>query len=190
MPKADRVLSTPHTNTPTISTRRGFLTQAAVVAAGGAALGMALPLPVSAGSAERVSDPILAAIEAHRAAAAKAQAAVQRNSDFENELCKNERLQTERRLDDEHARQTEIDAAIEEAHHFEQAAAYDLLDVNPTTMAGLIALLTYVCEFDDANHGLGWPEAIGLEEEPGARSWQYFLIQNMAEILPKLVVSA
>jgi len=168
---------------------RWFLSHAAGVAAGGAALGMALPLPVSAGDSQRVPDPILAAIEAHKAAAAAALVAVKRNSDFENELYNNDRLQTERRLEDEHARQAEIDAAIDEAHHFEQVAAYELLDVNPTTMAGVIALLTYACELDDAT-GLGWPEAIGLEDEPGARSWQYFLIQNMAEILPKFVVSA
>ena len=76
----------------------------------------------------------------------------------------NERLQTERRLENEHARQAEIDAAIEEAHHAEQVAAYALPDVNPTTMAGVIALLTYACDHDDANDGMGWPEAIGLAE--------------------------
>ena len=62
--------------------------------------------------------------------------------------------------------------------------------MNPTTFEGVIALLTYACAFDDANHGLGWPEAIGIEDEPGARSWQYFLIHKMAELLPKLAVSA
>jgi hypothetical protein len=64
---------------------------------------MALPLPVSAGDSQRVPGPILAAIEAHKAAAAAALVAVKRNSDFENELYNNDRLQTERRLEDEHA---------------------------------------------------------------------------------------
>jgi hypothetical protein len=48
MAKADRVLSTPPTNTSAItpkSSRRGFLVQAAGVAAGGAAIGAGLPLP-------------------------------------------------------------------------------------------------------------------------------------------------
>jgi len=51
----------------------------------------------------------------------------------------------------------------------------------------VIVLLTYAIDHDDANHGLGWPEAIGLADEPGSRSWQYFLIQNLNEILPQLV---
>jgi hypothetical protein len=89
MTQADRVLSTPPTNT---SSRRNFLAQAAVVAAGGAALGVVLPLPVSAGDSLRVPDPILAAIETHKAAAAATEAAHKRLSAFENELADNERL--------------------------------------------------------------------------------------------------
>jgi hypothetical protein len=49
MTQADRVLSTPPTNTSATnpkSSRRGFLVQAAGVAAGGAAIGAGLPLPV------------------------------------------------------------------------------------------------------------------------------------------------
>ena len=74
MTQANSVHSTPPTNTSANNivdpSRRGFLAQAAVVAAGGAALGVALPLPVSAGGAERVLDPTFALIEAHRAAEA------------------------------------------------------------------------------------------------------------------------
>ena len=69
----------------------------------------------------------------------------------------------------------------------EEVAAYALLDVKPTTMAGVVALLTYDIDHDDAANGMGWPEAIGIADEPGSRSWQYFLIQNLTEILPKLV---
>jgi hypothetical protein len=50
MAQADSVLSTPPTNTsatPPQSSRRGFLVQAAGVAAGGTALGAGLPLPAS-----------------------------------------------------------------------------------------------------------------------------------------------
>ena len=50
------------------STRRRFLSQAAAVTAGGAALGMALPLPGSATTAEQARDPVYALIETHRAA--------------------------------------------------------------------------------------------------------------------------
>src|SRR4051812_22557172 len=69
--------------------RRNFLAQAAVVAAGGAAVGMALPLPVSAGSAERVPDPIHAAIEAHKAARKVVRSAVTAVSAAEREIVGN-----------------------------------------------------------------------------------------------------
>lgn len=58
--------------------RRGFLAQAAVAVAGGAAAGMTLPLPVLAAASVRVPDPILAAIDAHKAVAAALVAAVDR----------------------------------------------------------------------------------------------------------------
>lgn len=137
--------------------------------------------------AQRVPDPIYAVIEAHKVAAATALAAVRRNSAFEDELYANERLQTERRLENEHARQEEIDAAIDQAHYAEQVAAYALLDVNPTTMAGVIALLTYAIEHDDREHGMGWPDSISFADESGSRSWEYFLIDNLASILPEIM---
>ena len=72
MIQADSVHSTPPTNTSATSpqsSRRGFLVQAAVVAAGGAAIGAgcrASYRPLTAQSSAADADPILAAIEAHR----------------------------------------------------------------------------------------------------------------------------
>src|SRR4051812_11599250 len=67
MTQADRVHSTPPTNTSAFrSSRRGFLAQAAVAAAGSAALGVALA--PSAGASARVPDAIYATIEVHRQA--------------------------------------------------------------------------------------------------------------------------
>lgn len=51
MTQADCVLSTPPTNTPTNTTRRRFLSQAAGVAAGGTALALAAIPPATAASA-------------------------------------------------------------------------------------------------------------------------------------------
>ncbi len=72
MTQADSVHSTPPTNTSANNivdpSRRGFLAQAAVVAAGGAALGMALPLPQSASALQGISDPISALIVTNAAA--------------------------------------------------------------------------------------------------------------------------
>jgi hypothetical protein len=61
MDQADSVHSTPPTNLPAVPTRRGFLSQAAGLAVGGAALALAT-LPASA-----ANDPIFAMIETHRA---------------------------------------------------------------------------------------------------------------------------
>jgi hypothetical protein len=83
---------------------------------------------------------------------------------LEDELQAKGRLQTERRLEDERRRGEEIEAALDQAWGVEQAAAYELLNVEPTTMAGVIALLTYACDYDDATHGMGWPEDIECEE--------------------------
>ena len=51
---------------PVVSTRRRFLSQAAAVTAGGVALATALSVSASAAGAVQASDPILAAIEAHK----------------------------------------------------------------------------------------------------------------------------
>src|SRR4051794_4042911 len=77
MTQADRVLSTPPTNTSAHpSSRRGFLAQTAVAVAGGAAFGAALPLPGSAQSLPQVRDPIYSLIERHRELSAHLDAAV------------------------------------------------------------------------------------------------------------------
>jgi hypothetical protein len=99
--------------------------------------------------AAEINDPIFAAIETHKVAAAETNAAQRRMSVFEDELQAKGRLRTADRLADERRKGEEIEAAIEEAHHSEQVTAYAVLDVNPTTTAGLIALLTYACEYDD-----------------------------------------
>jgi hypothetical protein len=68
MTQADRVSNTPPTNTPT--SRRRFLSTAATLAAGGAALTVAIP------PARATDDPIDEAIEAHKAAFARVIAAI------------------------------------------------------------------------------------------------------------------
>jgi hypothetical protein len=75
MTRADRVLSTPPTNTPTDTNRRRFLS----VAAGGA---VAAALPVAALANE--PDPIFATIERHRELSADYTAAVDISSKLED----------------------------------------------------------------------------------------------------------
>jgi hypothetical protein len=152
-----------------------------------------LPLPVSAGASERVPDPIYAAIEAHKAALAVTRAAIGRFGDFERQLQACGRLQTASRHDDERQRGEEIEAEIDEADEAEADAACDLLSVAPTTVAGVVALLTHARDYD--TDGMGFPDHLidgdwragyhaGCVED--TRSWQHYLIDNLIEILPKL----
>ena len=69
------------------------------------------------------------------------------------------------------------------------AAAIELIDLRPTTAAGLIALVAYAQAAD--TDGVGWPDGLYVDvNDPGptkTRSWQHFLIQNLSEILPAMV---
>src|SRR5882757_8551269 len=121
-------------DTNTSTRRRDFLALTAAVAT---TVMAARPALASPRDSQRVPDPILAAIETHKAAAAATVAAHKRFSAFENELADNERLQRDRRHDDETRQGEEIETAIEEAFHMEAVAAYALLDITPTTVAGV-----------------------------------------------------
>jgi hypothetical protein len=104
------------------------------------------------------------------------------------------RLQTASRHEDERQRREEIEAEIDEAHDAEADAACDLLSVTPTTVAGVVALLAHARDYD--TDGMGFPShmidgdwraghsAYCVED---SRSWQYFLISNLVEILPELM---
>lgn len=187
MLKADRVHSTPPTNTSAINpSRRGFLAQAAVAAAGGAAAGMALPLPVSAGALERVPDPILAAIERHKAAYVAHCAAVERHSVLENELPRELRQSlitvwdTEIiETDDPRWIQSERDtmACMDAADDI----ACELVSLEPTTIGGVIALLQYADDFEA--RGDEWPDHLVDPETDKPGHWRRFLCRNVTAAL-------
>jgi hypothetical protein len=85
-------------------------------------------------------DPIFAAIEAHRSAEAAAAAAF-KHADHEP--------------DTPHADQAAREAAADEATDVADQLAVELLEVEPVTMAGVIALLEYAADYvDDGN---SWP---------------------------------
>jgi hypothetical protein len=92
--RADRVFSTPPTSAPISDapTRRGFLAQAAGVAAGGSVLIGASIIAAPATASCGAPDQILAAIEAHKAAFH----AVLPQIDIQNEL-ERELMQLKRR---------------------------------------------------------------------------------------------
>ena len=54
-----------------------------------------------------------------------------------------------------------------------------------TTLAGVIALLTYARDQDI--DGMAWPADLVDPEVKGTRSWQYFLIANLIDDLPEIM---
>jgi hypothetical protein len=112
------------TNTPIDTTRRHLLT----IAAGGA---VAAAIPADALTAAPAIDPIYAAIEAHRKAAAVEQAAwaeVNGRPDLS--------------IDDE--------CALTDAKNAEASDALDeLAETVPTTLPGLLAMIVYASEAND-----------------------------------------
>jgi hypothetical protein len=145
-------------------------------------------------AAARGTDPIYAAIEAHKAARETTLAEVARYAELERQLQACGRLETAKRHEDERRRGEEIEADIEEAHEAEADAACDLLSVTPTTIAGVVALLAHARDYDI--DGMGFPSHVvdgnwraghSADCVEDTRSWQYFLISNLVEVLPELM---
>jgi hypothetical protein len=149
MTRATRVHSTPPTNTPIETTRRHLLT----VAAGGA---VAAAIPSATLTAAAAVDPIYAAIERHRDLAKRFDAAWKARG-----CCKDFGTLTEA----EKARVQELNDATDAAGLPLEAAAMDLFDTVPTTLAGIITALFYmrIQHRNDGEHmiqgavrGRGW----------------------------------
>ena len=135
MAKADRVYITPPTNTPIDTHRRHFL----AVAAGASVLsvGALAAAAKSGGALDAASavDPIYAAIKRHRDLAKTCDAAWKvraRYKDF-GTLTEAEKAQV-----------LKLNDAVDEAHLPLEAAAMDLFNTHPTTLAGIIDALCYM----------------------------------------------
>jgi hypothetical protein len=195
MIQADSVHSTPPTNTsattPPQSSRRGFLVQAAGVAAGGAALGAGLPLPGQAArttqSSDAEADPIFAAIEAHRTAIAAHGEAVETEMALEVSLPEDQR-QSDIKVWEEKIVETDDPrwlAAIRarwEASNSMDDLAIDLLNTEPTTVAGIEALLRY---FGDQEEAL-FPEEVS-NDDGSAEAFGACLVRHAADALRKIM---
>jgi hypothetical protein len=183
---------------PVVPTRRCFLSTAAGVAAGGAALALATTPPASAATAPASPlapanaapasvDPIFEAIEAHKVASAAMFVAVGVVSAREKEL----HADGKRRFGPDGA---EIDAemlkretALEQAFDAETDAACALIDVYPTTIAGVLALLHYVTAAD--TDGELWPRELHSNDGSKIRPFHYFLVESLLEVLHGMVSS-
>ena len=169
MTQAKCVHSTPPTNAsalPVDPTRRRFLAQASVAAAGGAALGMTLPLPVSAGGPEQTSDPIFKAIEE---CAAKKKISDDRYA----QVSRAYRKAKEAGLGDDSSltsRNAFVEAELgchPDDYTDETASDWwdsidELFETEPTTLAGVLALLRHAADLCDTDRTLVEENAVSL----------------------------
>jgi hypothetical protein len=169
----------------TNTTRRSFLSTAAALAASAA-----VAIPANAANALG-TDPILAAIEVHKAARLAFENAVSRGSALEEEL-PDEKTRSWITVWEEEIVETDdprwIDS-VREVHRTSDAAtdaAYALANVAPTTMAGVVGLLQYAISFPPEE----WPEGVQSDEDTETRPWHYFLIETLIAVLPGMAVQS
>jgi hypothetical protein len=165
------------------------------VAAGGTVLARATIPPASAAAAPIAAlaasgvDPIFPAIEAHKTARATWIEWVYRHSDLEDELPKEKRrswadMYEEKIFETDDSCWIECERAVARTMNAEIDAAVVLVDVRPTTQAGICALLQYAHAID--TDGEAWPRELQSDDGKITRPWEYFLIESVAGALAKL----
>jgi hypothetical protein len=148
MTQADRVHSTPPTNTPIDPKRRRFLS----VAAGGA---VAAAIPAAALAAAPAVDPIFAVIAQHRKAGAEHDAVTDVRAAFDDV-----------NMNEEQKRQLAIlEAAVDDAWDRLDDAGCDLVNSKPTTLAGVAALCRYVEPIFNEKQTVNLPEVVYWDDE-------------------------
>jgi hypothetical protein len=155
------------------------------VAAGGAALGAGLPLPAlpaaTAQNGGAEADPIFAAIEAHRKAIAAHGEAVDVEMALEASLPDDQRQSCgETILETDDPRWPAALRAVSAAWDCMDDLAIDLVKIEPTTVAGIEALLRYFADDEDNSFPDGVPRDDGSEEVFGT-----YLVRHAADALRK-----
>ena len=165
------------------TTRRGFLSTAAALAASAA-----VAIPANAADAS-TPDPIFDAIEVHRAARRAFENAVSRGSALDAEL-PGEKTRSYITVWEQTIVETDdprwIDS-VREVHRTSDAAtdaAYALANVAPTTMAGVVGLLQYAISIRPEE----WPEGVHSDDGTESRPWHYFLIEMLIAALSAMAV--
>ncbi len=160
MAQADRVYNTPPTNTSAIPSRRSFLSNAAGLAAGGTALALAAPLPAGAAT----PDPVFAMIERHRELSAAFDVAVKNADNLE-----------------EHPEQESLDAIVDDTSDALLDHADALIITEPTTVAGIAAVMRYFASLED------WQEPRDSEEwetsDGASVNWHQAFLDTLANAL-------
>jgi hypothetical protein len=184
MPKADRVLSTPPTNTPIsqvdATSRRRFLTNAAGVAAGGSVLALATIPPALAANAPAGSpDPIPAAID-DATDPAFAVIAEKLAADAAHDEAIDVQAEAESRYGFSSEETYEASQRSAEKCRRAHEVGWKLATTTPTSFAGVAAVLRFANEIEDA--GNEWPDT----ETSGPEGWHYQLRATMAAAIEAL----
>ena len=169
----------------TNTTRRGFLSTAAGLAASAAAA-----IPANAANALR-TDPIFEAIEVHKAARLAFEDAFSRGSALDEEL-PSEKTRSYITVWEQSIVETDdprwIDS-VREVHRTSDAetdAACALASIAPTTMAGVVGLLQYAISVRPEE----WPEGVQSDDDTETRPWHYFLIEMLIAALSAMPVQS
>jgi len=160
------------------------------VVAGGAAIGAGLPLPASpaatAQSSAAEADPIFAAIEAHRRAVAAHGEAVEPEMALEVSLPDDQRqsritVWEEKIVATDDPRWPAALRARMEASSSMDDLAFDLLNTEPATVAGIEALLRY---FADQEQEI-FPEEVS-HDDGSEGTFGAYLVRHAADALRKI----
>jgi hypothetical protein len=169
-------------------TRRNALSLIAGTAVAGTTIAQPALTAVAASPA-----PIFAAIESHRAATARLCAALATNEGLDRELplekCRSHvAVWGEEIVATDDPRWIESERAVMRGHNDEKDAAWALVDIQPTTPAGMLALLQYGTEAD--TDGLTWPTKLLADDGKTERSWHFLLLESLAKALPDVLAAA
>src|SRR3954465_3902233 len=169
----------------TNATRRGFFSTAAALAASAA-----VAIPANAVNALG-ADPILQAIEVHKAARLAFENAFNRGCALEQELPR-EKTRSWITVWEEEIVETDDPRWIDSIREVNRAsdaasdAAYALANVAPTTVAGVVGLLQYAISFPPEE----WPEGVESDDDTETRPWHTFLIETLIAVLPGMAVQS
>ena len=138
------------------------LSRRAILAGAASVPALALPATVALAATAAI-DPIYAAIAAHRTA----------NFEFHDD---------ENLVDEDHP---QYDKEMQGLSDAAEAAAVNLCDVQPTTIAGAIALLNYYAEVTVSHGATGedWPVEMEDKQDGVEKPFDYFFTRNVARAL-------
>jgi hypothetical protein len=141
-------------------------------------------------------DPIFDAIEAHRLACAATRAAFENHSAVENELTAGAQVLAGEAEND--SQWAAVNAAVAEALTAQDDLAVQLLETQPTSIAGAAALLTYYADVVATTPPeVVFPELDGYGQSSGSKSFGepsrdfgYFIARCVATALSNIALAS